>query len=168
MSVCPVLSVPDIRLNQKCEALDASSDISKVILHDLVDTMHHYPGCVGLAAPQIGQMVRAIVIDTRRYRKTVPSSGLIMMINPVIQSMSEQKAVREGCLSVPDFTGNVARALRISVEGMDLDAQKIRIDTEGFEAIVFQHELDHLDGFLFLDRVHSLKTDIFRRKRFLH
>jgi peptide deformylase len=86
------------------------------------------------------------------------------MVNPEIISRSGQKVMREGCMSVPDYTGNVTRAEEIIVEFLDRDGSERVIRAAGFEAVAIQHELDHLDGLLFLDRVSSLNTDVFRRK----
>lgn len=141
---------------------------SRGFLDRLVKTMEFYPGCVGLAAPQVGHHFRAIVVDVRRYRSPVDGHGLQVLINPVILNARFPQMNREGCLSVSDYTGNVVRHQEILVEGTNLEGKSIWIYAKGFEAVVLQHEIDHLDGLLFLDRVSSLKTDVFRRKDYLH
>jgi peptide deformylase len=120
---------------------------------------------VGVAAPQIGDLRRVAVVDVSRSKLGRDNHhGLLTMVNPEIISRSGQKVMREGCMSVPDYTGNVTRAAEIVVEFRDRDGSERVIRASGFEAVAIQHELDHLDGLLFLDRVSSLKTDVFRRK----
>jgi peptide deformylase len=131
---------------------------------DLVDTMRASPACVGLAAPQIGVSSRAFALDVSEHPKTTACHGLVVLFDPVIVESSGRKVGREGCMSVPDLTADVARATRIVVTGTSPEGERKVIATEGFEARAFQHEIDHLDGLLFLDRVASLATDVFRRK----
>ena len=168
MAILPVLRFPDPRLKEKSLFVNESLQEIKPLLNDLVETLQSYPGCVGLAAPQVGHLIRAIVIDVRRYRKPVEGHGLVILLNPVILESRLSDMNREGCLSVSDYTGNVLRYQEVLVRGMDLSGKTVEIRAKGFEAIVMQHEIDHLDGMLFLDRVSSLKTDVFRRKVYLH
>jgi peptide deformylase len=105
-----------------------------------------------------------IAVDVSLARKPHHNHGLLILLNPrIIQSTGKQTG-REGCLSVPDFVGLVTRHSAVLVEALDLKGETIRIETKGFEAVALQHEIDHLDGILFLDRVRSLKTDIIRRQ----
>lgn len=135
------------------------------LVRDLVDTMRASPACVGLAAPQIGVARRAIAIDVTGHRKTTVCHGLVVLLNPVLTPVGQSREVgREGCMSVPDFTANVARSVEIVVRGSDADGGEVTIETSAFEARAFQHEVDHLDGLLILDRVASLTTDVFHRK----
>ena len=99
---------------------------------------------------------------------TKPGSqhGRLIIVNPFVVDKQDIRLSREGCLSVPDYTGNVLRATRVILQGKDRRGNTLEIKAEGFEAIVLQHELDHLDGALFLDRVASLETDVFRRKKY--
>jgi peptide deformylase len=136
------------------------------IATDLVDTMHDHPGCVGLAAPQLGELFRMIVVDVTGDRRATVSNGLMVLVDPELVLAEGSEVAREGCLSIPDLTANVRRATRIVVEAETPEGNRRRIDSEGFEARCLLHELDHLDGILFLDRVDSLKTDVFRRKRY--
>jgi peptide deformylase len=134
---------------------------------DLVDTMRAHPGCVGLAAPQIDELVRMVVVDVSDHRKASASNnGLLVLVNPRVVEASGAEVAREGCLSIPDFTANVRRATRIVIEAGTPEHDTREVVSEGFEARCLLHELDHLDGILFLDRVDSLKTDVFRRKRY--
>ena len=134
------------------------------IIQDLLDTLASSPG-VALAAPQIGEPYRIIVCDVSRKTKE-KNNGRVILINPTIQRREGNKILREGCLSVPDYTGNVTRAEKVWVEGLDPRGLPVNLISEGFEALAFQHEIDHLDGILFLDRITSLSTDLFRRKTF--
>ena len=136
------------------------------VVQDMLDTLRASPG-VALAAPQIGHAVRIIVVDVSR-KKGESGHGLVVLLNPYIRprirQQERERIVREGCLSVPDYTGNVMRYERIVVEGFAPDGTPVAITASGFEALAFQHELDHLDGMLFLDRIQSMDTDLFRRK----
>jgi peptide deformylase len=128
---------------------------------DLLDTMRSFPGCVGIAAPQLGELVRIVAVDVSEHPKAETSNGLLLLANPKVVESDGAEVAREGCLSIPDLTANVRRATRIAVEHAEG-----RVECEGFEARCVLHELDHLDGILFLDRVESLVDDVFRRKRY--
>lgn len=133
---------------------------------DLLDTMRVSPGCVGLAAPQIGVARRAFVLDVSSHPKGRPNHGLVVLFDPELLFSEGSEVRREGCMSVPHFTADVRRALKVVVRGLDTAGQTRVYEAEGFEARAFQHELDHLDGLLILDRVASLRTDVFRRKHY--
>lgn len=154
--------MPERVLKQRAAEVGPAPDA--VLAADLVDTMAASPACVGLAAPQIGVPRRAFALDVSSHPKTTTCHGLVVMFDPVIVSSTGREVGREGCMSVPDLTANVGRAVAIVVRGMDQQGEIIEIETDGFEARAFQHEIDHLDGMLILDRVASLATDVFRRK----
>jgi len=138
-----------------------------ILLQDLLDTMHDGPGSVGVAAPQIGVTLRVCVVDVSKNRNGKENNhGLLQMINPEITDRSGDAMMREGCMSVPDYTGDVERATEITVRFTDADGIEQQIRASGFEAVAIQHEMDHLDGILFLDRISSLKTGLFRRKNY--
>jgi peptide deformylase len=122
--------------------------------------------CVGLAAPQIDRPVRIIAVDVSEHPRATRHHGLLVLVNPIVVLASGSEVAREGCLSIPDLTANVRRATDIVIEASTTDGQDRVIEAEGFEARCLLHELDHLDGVLFLDRVASLKTDVFRRKNY--
>lgn len=165
MAVCEILIYPDERLKTLCAAVSVLSADVDALIQNLVDTMLASGHSVGVAAPQIGDLRRVAVVDVSRSKLGRDNHhGLLTMVNPEIISRSGQKVMREGCMSVPDYTGNVTRAEEIVVEFRDRDGSERVIRASGFEAVAIQHELDHLDGLLFLDRVSSLKTDVFRRK----
>jgi peptide deformylase len=119
---------------------------------------------VGIAAPQVGQFQRVVIIDCSITRKPVPNHGRLVLVNPEIAKWEGHEVGREGCLSIPDYTGNVVRASRIQLTAQDPWGEPLSFDMEGFEARAVQHEIDHLDGLLFIDRVVSRRTDLFRRK----
>jgi len=161
VAVRPVLRLPDRVLKRVAEDVGRGDP---ALARDLVDTMRASPACVGLAAPQIGVSRRAFALDVSDHPKAKDAHGLIVMFDPMIVTASGRAVGREGCMSVPDLTADVARATEIVVEGTSPDGERFQIAAHGFEARAFQHEIDHLDGMLILDRVESLATDVFRRK----
>jgi peptide deformylase len=137
------------------------------LITDLLDTMRAGPGSVGVAAPQIGVSLRVCVVDVSANRHGKDNNhGLLVMINPEMIAAQGAASMREGCMSVPDYTGEVQRYTDITVRFMDGDNTPREIQASGFEAVAIQHEMDHLDGMLFLDRIVSLKTGLFRRKNY--
>ncbi|HLW18051.1 MAG TPA: peptide deformylase [Actinomycetota bacterium] len=165
MSVRPVLHYPAPVL--KATAIPIEPGVATTQLcADLVDTMRASPACVGVAAPQIGVGARAFCMDVTGHRKARSCNGLVVLINPEIVSRDGTEVAREGCMSLPDFTGNVRRAQAITVRGTTPDGTQQEITADAFEARALQHEIDHLDGLLFLDRVSSLTADLFPRKRY--
>jgi len=159
-----ILTIPDPILKTPSIAINEFTQQTYKVIDKLAQTMRANTGCVGIAAPQIGELTRIIVVDVSLYRKSVPNRGFSVLVNPKIIKSEGRRFGREGCLSVPELTGNVWRSDKIEVEARDENNKKISFTAQGFEAVVFQHEIDHLDGLLFLDRVASVKTDIFRRK----
>jgi peptide deformylase len=155
-----VLVYPHPALKQVARALDPGEEEIARVAADLVDTMDSFGHCVGLAATQLGEMVRMVAVDVTGHKKATASNGRLVLVNPRIVSASGGEVAREGCLSIPELTANVRRATAVVVES---GGSVIR--SEGFEARCLQHEIDHLDGLLFLDRVDSLTADVFRRKR---
>ena len=140
-------------------------DADPSLAADLVDTMRASPGCVGLAAPQIGVSRRACCVDVSSHPKAGDDHhGLVVLFDPELLLSEGGEVRREGCMSVPDFTADVRRALRVVVRGVGADGAERVLEASGFEARALQHELDHLDGRLILDRVASARTDVFRRK----
>jgi len=152
-----VLRYPNPILKQV--AAPAQAGEVEAVGADLVDTMRSYERCVGLAAPQLGELVRMLAVDVRGHPKAESSNGLLVLANPRIVESEGAEVAREGCLSIPELTANVRRATRVVVEHADG-----AVECLGFEARCVQHELDHLDGILFLDRVASLADDVFRRR----
>jgi peptide deformylase len=159
----PVLALPDPVLQRRAVPTGAPD---AALAADLVDTMRVSPGCVGLAAPQIGVSRRAFCVDVSGHPKGRGSHGLVVLFDPELVSAEGAEVKREGCMSVPDLTANVRRALRVVVRGTRPDGDEQVVEAEGFEARALQHELDHLDGLLILDRVASLRDDVFRRRTY--
>jgi peptide deformylase len=162
-----ILTFPHPLLKKLTHRVDRMDTQIKGLIEDLIDTMKEGPGSVGVAAPQIGVSLSACVVDVSGSRHGKDNNhGLLAMINPEILSSSGSSVMREGCMSVPDYTGDVERATSITVRYLNLDWEIQTVEASGFEAVAIQHEMDHLDGILFLDRILSLKTGLFRRKRY--
>ncbi|MBI3087723.1 MAG: peptide deformylase [Candidatus Omnitrophica bacterium] len=186
MAILPIRTLPDSCLKTPSRPVEQFTPQVARLIHDLIETMRRHPRCVGLAAPQVGVNLRVAVVDVTGHPKAegilrpaasglprrppagVPASvaGLMVFVNPAITAQDGELVQREGCLSIPDFTGNVPRAAAVQVKAMDAQGRWWARRLEGFEAIAAQHELDHLDGTLFLDRVTNLRTDVFRRKTY--
>lgn len=167
MAVRPVVNYPARVLKGVAEPIGELSDDDRQLATDLVETMYDSPGCVGLAAPQLGVASRAFVLDVSVMKKPPPGNhGLVVLFDPELILASGSDYRREGCMSVPDYTCDVRRATEVVVRGTTPDGAVRVIEAEGFEARAFQHELDHLDGLLILDRVASRRTDVFARKRY--
>ncbi len=165
MSARPLVLYPDPRLKTPCAAIAALDDSVRGWAADLLAAMDAAPPrTVGIAAPQVGILSRLAIVDTARNPKHPGGHGLLILVNPQIIAAEGEQVFREGCLSLPDYTANIRRAQNITVTALNLDGEQISITSEGFEAVVLQHEIDHLDGLLFLDRVANVKTDLFRRK----
>jgi len=158
--------IPHALLKSPCHLVTPDTSGLQTFIDDMIETLYAQPRCVGLAANQVGQPWRVMVVDASRVDKEGSQHGRIILMNPFLVSRRGDRLSREGCLSVPEYTGNVLRAQDVTMHGKDRYGREIELRAKGFEAIVLQHELDHLDGKLFLDRVASLDTDVFRRKRY--
>jgi peptide deformylase len=163
MAVRPVLALPDPFLQRPAAPVGLIDAAALALAGDLVDTMRARPACVGLAAPQMGVGLRAFVVDVRGHRKARSCAGELVLFDPVLVSAEDPAVGREGCLSIPDLTGDVARAARVVVRGTGTDGAERVVEADAFEARALLHELDHLDGLLFLDRV-SAAHAVYRRK----
>jgi peptide deformylase len=166
MPVRDILLYPDPRLKEVCEPVAEITGEVRDLVQDLLDTMYQSGHSVGVAASQIGARFRIVVVDVSGSKLGRENNhGLLVMINPEILEREGSTTMREGCMSVPDYTGNVTRAETILVQFTNAEGRDRVLRCSGFEAVAIQHEMDHLDGYLFLDRVSSLKTDVFRRKQ---
>ena len=163
MAVLEILTIPDARLKQVSEPVDSFDHALRGFVADLEETRRAGPAAVGIAAPQVGRHQRILIVDVSGRPKT-PSHGHLVLINPEIIHWEGFEIGREGCLSVPDYTGNVIRATRIKLRAQDVEGADHLYEMEGFEARAVQHEMDHLDGLLFIDRVVSRRTDLYRRR----
>lgn len=182
MAVRTVLTYPDPALKHLC-APAQPADIRRVV-EDLLDTMASFDHCVGLAAPQIGELVRIAVVDVSNHPRAKDPQGTMILVNPrVVDQSVGSKVSREGCLSLPDLTANVRRPRKATIEfsgvladpDRPLDHRQLadpaghqthRVSLSSFEARCALHEIDHLDGILFLDRIASVTDDLFRRQNY--
>ena len=156
---------PDRILKQRARPVVNIDDDARALADDLVDTMRANEGCVGLAANQIGELRRCVVVDVTGHPRARSCAGLIVLFDPIVLTASGSAVAREGCLSIPDFTANVRRATDVTIVGLTPDGSGREVVADAFEARALLHEIDHLDGILFLDRVTSVATDVFPRKR---
>jgi peptide deformylase len=165
--VLPVVSAPANVLSTVGDEVDPADPAILRLAADLVATMRVSPGCVGLAAPQVGVGVQVFAVDVTQHPKTVTTHGVFVLCNAKVIEASRWKAGREGCMSVPDLTGDVKRANRVVVEGvLPGSGEPVTITTDAFEARALQHEIDHCAGKLFLDRVAGAHA-IYQRKVYL-
>ncbi|MBI5462692.1 MAG: peptide deformylase [Gammaproteobacteria bacterium] len=166
MAVLEILTYPDVRLKQDSTPVEHFDDTLRAFVADLEETRLAGPGAVGIAAPQVGYFQRIVIVDVSTLKRPVPNHGHLILVNSEITAWDGYAVGREGCLSVPDYTGNVIRAERIHLIAYDPHGERREFDMEGFEARAVQHEMDHLDGLLFLDRLVSKRNDLFRRKTY--
>jgi peptide deformylase len=156
----PILKYGDSVLHEKARVVDAiTPDIDRLV-DDMIETMYAAPG-VGLAAPQVGVPLRIFVVDVSVGRDP---DGLIVMINPEFVERDGVQLEEEGCLSVPGFNATVMRPMRVVVKGLDRHGDDHQHEGSGLLARAFQHEMDHLDGALFVDRLRGIKRDLIVRK----
>jgi len=163
--VLPVLRAPDPVLSRPGAVVDPTDPEVVQLAADLVATMRVSPGCVGLAAPQVGVSAKVFCVDVTQHPKTRTQHGCFVLCNAEVLSASRHEKAREGCMSVPDLTGDVKRATRLVVRGQEPGTgAEVVIETDAFEARALLHEIDHCEGLLFLDRVadahalHARKT----------
>ncbi len=167
MAVREVLRYPHPVLKQVARPLeDDDRAEAERVARDVLDTMRSFGHCVGLAAPQLDELVRLVVVDVTEHPKATVCNGELVLVNPTVSDSSGSEVAREGCLSVPELTANVRRATHVRIDARTPAGEPVSVDSEGFEARCLLHEIDHLDGLLFLDRVDSLATDVFRRKQY--
>ena len=152
--VLEVVRAPARVLATQGESVDPADPEVVQLAADLVATMRVSPGCVGLAAPQVGQGVKVFSVDVSQHPKTRDHHGTFVLCNAEVVESSRNEKAREGCMSVPDFTGDVKRASRVLVRGqLPGTGELVEVRANAFEARALQHEIDHCDGLLFLDRV---------------
>jgi len=163
LAVRDILIYPDERLRQVSVPVERFDDTLQAHIDDLEETRLAGPGAVGIAAPQVDWFERVVIVDVSGRKKT-HSHGHLILVNPEITEWEGFALGREGCLSVPDYTGNVVRAECIQLHALDRTGKEISFDMKGYEARAIQHEMDHLDGLLFLDRLVSRRQDLFQRK----
>jgi len=148
MAILPLHNFPDPILKQKAKRVRVIDGSVKKLIIDMIETMHSDPGRVGLAAPQVGVSLRVIVIG-------LPEAEDIAIVNPEIVRRRGERLINEGCLSVPGYFGQVKRAESVTVKGRDQSGKEIRIKAEGLLAQALEHEIDHINGVLYLDHLGS-------------
>lgn len=163
MPIRPVVRLPEPVLKRVADPVKEIDDEARALAQDLLDTMRASPACVGLAAPQIGVSLRAFSLNVTGHKKARSCHGEFVLFNPEILLSHGPEVAREGCMSVPDLTGDVPRATRLVVRGLTPEGTDRVLQVDAFEARAVLHEIDHLDGLLFLDRVTS-QDAVFKRK----
>lgn len=161
MSIKTICQYPDPVLRKETEIITVFDEKLAELAEDMVETMYDAPG-VGLAAPQIGESLKLIVVDTSES-KDGPRQHMAL-VNPLITKHEGKQIDEEGCLSVPELTANVTRYKKITVSYQDLQGQPQELSTEERFAVVLQHEIDHLNGILFVDHLSSLKRSLYKKK----
>jgi peptide deformylase len=161
MAVLEILTYPHPKLRRKSVPIENIGGNVEKLLDDIAETMYHAPG-IGLAAPQVGLNLRVCVIDVSPRDEN--SEGLIELINPVIISAEGVQMEEEGCLSIPGFVSQVKRKAIVKVRALNRSGKPFEIEGTGLLARAFQHEIDHLDGILFIDRLSRLKRELLKRK----
>jgi peptide deformylase len=163
MAVLELLQYPDPRLKQAATPVQNFDVQLQAFITDLEQTMRAGPGGVGIAATQVARFERIVIVDVSSKPK-INHHGRLVLINPEILAWEGMVKGREGCMSVPDYTANIIRAEKIQLKACDEHGNVQEYEMQGFEARAVQHEIDHLDGLLFLDRLVSRRHDLFRRK----
>ena len=158
----PIVLHPDARLKKKSVEVEGITDALIELAEDMMETMYHAPG-IGLAAPQIGVLQRVIVMDCAKKEDEEPDP--IVMVNPLIKASSEEKNVdEEGCLSIPEHFAEVTRPELVQVEWIDLNGKEHSEEFHGLKSTCVQHEIDHLNGVLFIDHISRLRRDMIKRR----
>ena len=160
MSVLEIKKYPDKILKKKTSSVDAIDDELQSLIDNMIETMYAAPG-VGLAAPQVGVSKRLAVLDISSKDHQFP---LIVLINPVITMKEGTIEFEEGCLSLPEYTAKVERAENVLVNAVDRKGKPFELEAGGLLAIALQHEIDHLDGILLIDRISPIKREFFKKR----
>jgi peptide deformylase len=163
MALRTILTYPDARLKVAASEVTNLDGRIAALCDDMAETMYAAPG-IGLAATQVGEPVRIIVLDVHT-KEEGPGKHLMKLVNPVIAEREGEITFEEGCLSVPDFTADVKRARRILLKGWTPDEKEVAVEADELLAVALQHELDHLDGKLFIDRLSRLKRDLYKARQ---
>ena len=162
MALLEILTYPNSALKKVCVAVDEIDDKLRTLADDMLQTMYNAPG-IGLAAPQVGRGMRLVVMDVPLTEDK--RTGPLVLINPRIVEREGNIAIEEGCLSLPSLNHEVDRSARVVVEALDRQGEPLRLEAEGLLAICLQHELEHLDGKLFIDHLSPLKRALYKKRR---
>ena len=163
MALREIRKYPDPVLRQKTGRVDTLDAALERLINDMVETMHAAPG-VGLAANQVGVPLQVAVIDLSAREEKGQRHPLLVLINPEMLSLEGSITEEEGCLSLPEYTEMVKRASKVKVRAQDHAGKFFEVEAEGLLAKALQHEIDHLNGLLFVDRLSPLKKDLFKRR----
>ena len=163
MALREVLKFPDKRLREISAPIEKITEEICALADDMLEVMYDEPG-IGLAAPQVGELIRLIVVDTEWTAEGTERNPLVL-INPEIVDRSGKITWTEGCLSVPDFEAEVERAESVKLRAQDLEGADLEIDAVELQAVCFQHEVDHLNGTLFIDHISRLKRGLYVQRR---
>jgi peptide deformylase len=160
MAILQICTYPKAVLSQRAEPITEIDEEVVTLVDHMAETMYSAPG-IGLAATQVGVAKQILVAD---IAPRTPESELIVLINPEIVAAEGEVIFEEGCLSVPDYQAEVKRHEKVTVRGLNLKGEEVEIEAEGLLAVVLQHEIDHLNGKLFIDRLSKLKRDLYKRR----
>jgi peptide deformylase len=163
MALRQICTYPDPVLREKTKRVERIDSSLDRLIQDMVETMHAAPG-VGLAANQVGVPLQLAVIDLSTREDEGQRHPLLVIINPEILTMEGSVVEEEGCLSIPDYSEKVKRAARVKVRALDRSGKQFELETEGLLAKALQHEIDHLNGLLFVDKLSPLKKNLFKRR----
>jgi len=164
MAILPIITAPDRRLKAKSKSVERVDDATRALMDDMVETMRAAPG-IGLSAVQVGSPIRAIVVGVREADLEEDAPEILFLVNPKITTESEDLVlIEEGCLSLPDQFEDVERPDTITVKFLDYDGNSQTLQYGGTTARVIQHEMDHLEGVLFVDHLSKIKRDIILRR----
>lgn len=160
MSLRRIYQYPEPVLRKKASKVESFTDDLQQLIEDMADTMYDAPG-IGLAAPQVGESIQLLIVDTR---SDAEKREYLAVINPEIISSEGSQVDEEGCLSVPDLTANVKRFKKITLKYLDREGNPQELTAEDRFAVVLQHEIDHLNGILFIDHLTPLKRNLYKKK----
>ena len=160
MALLSIVTYPDEPLRRPSAPVDHIDKQIRKLVSDMTETMYQAPG-IGLAANQVGEPLQVVVIDVQRENE---AGGLLTLVNPRIVAAHGQVSFEEGCLSVPGYFAHVKRYEEVTVEALDIEGNPLRLEASGLLAVVLQHELDHLNGRLFIDHLNPIARDIFKRR----
>lgn len=163
MSILDIVQYPDSKLREECKTVTEITDELRLLLDNMATTMYEAPG-IGLAAPQVGELIRAIVVDVGNDEDPEAPGNLYQLINPEITAEEGSVETEEGCLSIPDIREMVKRSALIEVKAIDPDGKDVRIEADGLLAVCIQHEIDHLNGVLFIDHLSRLRRELIKKK----
>ena len=163
MAILDIVTYPDKRLSKPSDTVTEIDDTIKTLIEDMAETMFDAPGA-GLAAVQVGVNKKIIVVNTTSDEEDAENTYFALINPEIVEADGEFTSADEGCLSVPEFRATVKRFNRVKVTAQDVDGNDLELNEEGFPAVVLQHEIDHLDGTLFIDRISKLKREMYKRK----